>query len=107
MATDDTFTTAAIGLNYPQLIRPVDVRFGYTCSRSIGETHNDTSGVPSSFPDMRTERQTLNLGLSNPFSESLSVGFDYYFESFDSDDWQLDGVDPDTISNLLALGADA
>ena len=105
--TDDTFTTAAIGLNYPQLIGPVDMRFGYTWSRSIGETRNDTSGVPSSFPDMRTERQTLNLGLSYPFNESLSVGFDYYFESFDSDDWHLDGVDPDTISNLLALGADA
>jgi hypothetical protein len=25
----------------------------------------------------------------------------------DSDDWALDGVNPDTIPNLLALGADA
>ena len=56
---------------------------------------------------MRSKRQTLNLGLSYPFSDSLSVGFDYYFESFDSEDWHLDGVDPDTISSLLALGADA
>jgi MtrB/PioB family decaheme-associated outer membrane protein len=105
--TDDTFTTATLGFDYPQLIGPVDARIKYTWSKSIGETQNDTNGLPSSFPDMRSKRQTLNLGLSYPFSDSLSVGFDYYFESFDSEDWHLDGVDPDTISSLLALGADA
>ena len=105
--TDDTFTTATLGVNYPQLLGPVDTRLEYTWSRSIGETRNNTSGLPLSFPDLRTKRQTLNVGLSYPLSDALSIGFDYYFESFDSDDWSLDGVNPDTIPNLLALGADA
>jgi hypothetical protein len=47
------------------------------------------------------------VGLSYPYSERLTFGFDYLFESLDSDDWALDGVGADTISNLLALGADS
>jgi len=63
--------------------------------------------LPTSFPDLRSTRQNVKLGLSYPFSESLSFGFDYFFEGLDSDDWALDGVSPDTVPNLLALGAQA
>ena len=45
--------------------------------------------------------------MSYPYNDSLTFGFDYIFERMDSDDWALDGVNPDTIPNLLALGADA
>jgi len=105
--TDDTFTTATLGMTYPELFGPVDASFEYTWSQSVGETRNDTSGLPTSFPDLRSKRQNIKLGLSYPYNESLSFGFDYVFESLDSDDWALDGVDPDTIPNLLALGANA
>jgi hypothetical protein len=29
----------------------------------------------------------------------------YLFEDYDVDDWTLDGVQPDTVNNLLASGA--
>jgi len=49
----------------------------------------------------------LKLGVSYPYSESLSVGIDYIYEKYSSSDWALDDVGPATIPNLLALGADA
>ena len=105
--TNDRFTTATIGIVYPQLFSMLDASLEYAWSDSVGESRSDTNGLPTAFPDLRSTRQNLNLGLSYPFSDSLSFRFDYIFESFDSDDWALDGVNPDTIPNLLALGANA
>jgi hypothetical protein len=73
----------------------------------VGETDNNTSGLESSFPDLRTKRHNIKLGLSYPYSKSLSFGFDYLYEKFESDDYALDGVEPDTVSNLLSLGTDS
>ena len=105
--TNDTFNMATLGLNYPGLFSVVDASLEYGWSESIGESGSDTSGLPNSFPDLRSQRSNLNLSLSYPYSDSLSLRFDYMFESLDSDDWSLDGVGPDTIPNLLALGANA
>jgi MtrB/PioB family decaheme-associated outer membrane protein len=105
--TDDRFVTAMMGVVYPELFGPVDASVEFTWSRSVGQIRNDTSGLPTAFPDLRSTRRNVKLGLSYPFSESLSLGFDYFFEGFDSDNWALDGVSPDTIPNLLALGANA
>ena len=105
--TDDRFSTVTLGLAYPGLLDTVDVSLEYTWMQSVGETENNTSGLVTSFPDLRHTRRNIKLGLSYPVSESLSFGFDYFFESVDSDDWMLDGVEPATIPNLLSLGADA
>jgi MtrB/PioB family decaheme-associated outer membrane protein len=105
--TDDSFTTVTLGVIYPELIGRLDANLGYGWADSRGESKSNTSGLPTSFPDLRSNRQNLNLGLSYPYNDSLTLRFDYIFESMDSDDWALDGVNPDTIPNLLALGADA
>jgi len=105
--TDDRFTTATIGIVYLQLFDMLDASLEYAWSDSVGESRSDTNGLPTAFPDLRSTRKNLNLGLSYPFSDSLSFKFDYIFESFDNDDWALVSVNPDTIPNLLALGANA
>ena len=105
--TDDTFTTATIGTTWPELIGKLDGNIEYIWSQSVGSTKNDTSGLPTTFPDLRSKRQNLKLGVSYPYSESLTFGFDYIYEKFSSSDWHLDGVEPNTIPNLLALGANA
>ena len=51
--------------------------------------------------------KNVKLSISYHYSESLSFGLDYIYEKFSSSDWHLDEVEPNTIPNLLALGADA
>jgi MtrB/PioB family decaheme-associated outer membrane protein len=104
--TDDRFQTATAGVIWPDIIGRIDATFEYAWSQSVGEVNSNTSGLPDSFPDLRTKRQTVRAGLNYPYSKSLSFGFNYLFESLDSDDWSLDNVEPDTMNNLLALGAD-
>jgi MtrB/PioB family decaheme-associated outer membrane protein len=105
--SDDTFTTASIGANWPGLIGKLEGKAEYIWSQSVGEIDTDTSGLPSSFPDLRTKRQNITLGVSYPYSDALSIGVDYIYEDFSSSDWHLDGVEPATVGNLLSLGADA
>jgi len=105
--TDDSFTTVTLGIIYPGLLSKLDANLEYGWADSRGESNSNTSGLPTSFPDLRSNRQNLNLGLSYPYNDSLTLRFDYIFERMDSDDWALDGVNPDTIPNLVALGADA
>ncbi len=105
--TDDSFTTATVGVAYPDIFGPMDAVFEYTWSKAVGETRNATNGLASSYPDLGSTRQNVKLGLSYPYNESLSFAFNYLYESFTSDDWALDGVEPDTISNLLSLGANS
>jgi len=34
----------------------------------------------------------------------MSLYLGYWYESYDSSNWSIDGVTPDTIPNVLALG---
>jgi hypothetical protein len=103
--TEDDFSTATLGIVYPRLIGSIDATLDYSWSHSVGETKSNTSGLESSFPDLRTTRQNIRLGLRYPYSKSLSLGLDYFYEDFESDDYALEGLEPDTVSNLLSLGA--
>jgi Putative outer membrane beta-barrel porin, MtrB/PioB len=37
--------------------------------------------------------------------EDLSIAASYAYEYYNAQDWQLDGIGPATVPNLLALGA--
>ena len=105
-ATDDIFNTATVGLRYPELIGPLDAFLEYTYADSEGEIASDTSGLTDQFPDLETTRHSFRLGLDYPWSDRLSLRLQYLYEDFDSADWALEGVNADTVPNLLSLGAD-
>ncbi|MEJ2089604.1 MAG: MtrB/PioB family decaheme-associated outer membrane protein, partial [Gammaproteobacteria bacterium] len=104
--TEDDFDTATVGYHHPGLLGPIGVRLDYTWSRGTGETGNNTSGRLSRFPDLKSVRQTVGVGLDYALSDAWRLGFDYYHEKLNSHDWALDGLEPATVPNLLALGAD-
>ena len=104
--TDDTFSTATIGIRYPQIISRVDAFAEYTYADSDGEVQNNTSGLVSQFPDLDTTRHTLRIGLDYPWREDLTLSLQYLYEDYDSADWALEGINADSVSNLLSLGAD-
>jgi MtrB/PioB family decaheme-associated outer membrane protein len=104
--TNDKFFTGTIGLKYPGIIRKLGANIEYTYAKSTGQISNDTSGVDSDFPNLETRFHQVKLGLDYPYSKALSLKFGYLFQKYNADDWALDGVSPDTVPNLLSLGAD-
>jgi len=103
--TQDEFDSASIGFDHRSLFGPVGFRFEYGWSRSRGRTNNETNGLAGRFPDLKSLRETVRLGLEYPLDDGWTIGLDYLYENVVSDDWALDGVGPATVPKLLSLGA--
>lgn len=107
-ATDE-FDTIIVGLLVPELTEKLKLNVDYTYSTSTGETGiaflNTTAGGP--FPDLETDLHSLRVSLDYQWRDSTTFRIGYWYESYRSDDWALDGVQPATVANLLSLGADA
>lgn len=73
-----------------------------------GDTDISTtsSGVDQSFPVIKSELESLRVRLSHRRSERLHIDLSFLYESFQTNDWALAGVEPDTIPNVLTMGAD-
>jgi len=104
--TKDDFDSVSLGFDHPGLIGPVGVRLEYGLSRSTGRVGNNTSGLVTRFPDLRSKRETVGLGFRYDLNDNWRFGLDYYYEKVESDDWALNDVGPATITNLLSMGAD-
>jgi MtrB/PioB family decaheme-associated outer membrane protein len=102
---NDKFFTGTLGLKYPGIFRNLGANIEYTYAKSTGQIGNDTGGVQSDFPNLETRFHQVKLGLDYPYSKALSLKVGYLFQKYNADDWALDGVSPDTVPNLLSLGA--
>ena len=104
--TSDKYFTATLGLKYPEIIRKLGANLEYTYASSTGQITNQTNGLISDFPDLETRFHQVRLGLEYPYNKDLSLKFGYLFQKYRANDWALEGVSPDTVPNLLSLGAE-
>jgi len=98
---DDVIGTGGVGVKYKALAGKLDLGADYTLSRSRGKTEV-SGGTP--FPDLTSRLGSLKLQGVYRLNDTMSVAAAYWYESYRSTDWQLDGVTPNTISNVLSLG---
>lgn len=99
---NDTITTAGIGLTQA-INEQLDIGADFTLSRTVGEI-TVTTGSPSVFPDNVTNLDSLKLYANYKLKEAMSLYLGYWYERYDSSNWALDGVTPNTIPNVLTLG---
>ncbi len=76
----------------------------YMLSPSYDNTDNGVSGVQQAFPQSSTKLTSTRFEASYQWTAAAQIHFRYTREQYSSSDWALNGVDPATISNLLALG---
>jgi MtrB/PioB family decaheme-associated outer membrane protein len=106
-AHDDGFVHLGGGLVVRNIGDNVDLTLDY--ARTDGETLirvERTGFVPSDFPSIDTELDSLRGKLTYRGSDRFEVDLSLRYERFQSNDWALAGVDPDTIPTVLGLGAD-
>ena len=73
-------------------------------SRSRSNVSVDTGASGPSFPTVSTSMDRFKLYASYRLKDNLSLIGSYWYERYDSQNWALDGVAPDTVNNLLAFG---
>jgi MtrB/PioB family decaheme-associated outer membrane protein len=104
--TGDEYWNGTIGLRIPRLARRWGMNLEYTRATSKGEIEIDNAGLQSQFPDLRSDLHQLKVGVDYAFNPAWSLRLGYWYEKLESEDWALEGVEPDTVPNLLSLGAE-
>jgi MtrB/PioB family decaheme-associated outer membrane protein len=104
---EDEFLTVGTGIRFDKVLGKVDLTLDYTFARSEGQIATEAVVGGGPFPQLDTELNSVRIGAGYDVNERLRVNLTYVFEDYDSSDWQLDGVQPTTVRNLLSLGADA
>lgn len=103
---DDDFTTLSAGVRIRRIAEKVDLQFDVT--RSDGESAiNVVSDAEGSdpFPDLTSELSFVRLRLTYHQSARTQFSLNVRYQGFDTEDWALQGVQPDTITSVLSLGA--
>jgi MtrB/PioB family decaheme-associated outer membrane protein len=97
---NDTFNTGGVGVKHKFEKRKIDFGADYVLAASTGEI--SVSGQP--FPDLTTTLNSLKVYADYNFKKHVSLNGAIWWEKYDSDNFQLDGVTPSTIPNVLTLG---
>lgn len=102
----DEFRTVGGGIVLRRLTETTDLSLDYL--HTDGQTAISLLRVGSSrsqFPDLESSQDSLRLKVTYRQSDRLDIDLRLRYESFETKDWALAGVGPDTIPTILSLGA--
>lgn len=104
--TEDRFVVTGLGLQ--ARINPrVSLALDLVSARSEGDIRVETEGQGSPFPTLETDLFSARLRLDFRATEQWGVKVELEHETYDSNDWALDGLGPDGIASILSLGAES
>lgn len=104
--TDDRFLTAGIGIT-ARLGSRTEIGLDYVSSNADGDIRTDTGAGEPAFPTLETDLRNARLRLEYRATEQWGLKVYLEHENYDSSDWALDGIEPDTIPNILSFGAES
>jgi MtrB/PioB family decaheme-associated outer membrane protein len=105
---EDQFTTAGGGFLWKDAWSKWDFGVDYTWAKSEGtiETVAAPAAAAGAFPKLETELNSLRVSATYDVSERLAVAVAWTWEDYSSSDWQIGGVEPATVINLLSMSPD-
>jgi MtrB/PioB family decaheme-associated outer membrane protein len=103
----DKIDSFGLGVKHAAIKDKLDIGADYTYMRTNSDIVVNTGVSNPPFPNLSTSLNSLKLYADYRLKESVSLQAGYWYERYDSRDWRLDGVAPNTIPNVLALGLQA
>jgi len=108
---DDRIQSVGLGLKKENLVPNLDLTLDYVYSDAKGERDLNAPPAPLApsepYPDLSTKVHTFKLTADYQFKKSTTFRVRYWYEKYSSDDWAVDGVLPDSLRNVLTIGAEA
>jgi MtrB/PioB family decaheme-associated outer membrane protein len=101
---NDTINVIGIGVKHMVMENKFDIGADYTTSRSKGRITVDTGVPTATFPDLVTQLDSLKLYATYRLKDNISLQGAYWYETYDTENWMLNGVTPSTIPNVLTFG---
>ena len=101
----DRFDVLGVGVKHSAMANKLDIGADLTISRSHSDVAVDINATAPPFPTATTQLDSLKFYATYKLRDNLWLSGSYWFEHYDSQDWQYEGILPATIPNLVALGA--
>ena len=76
----------------------------YLLAPTYDNTDTTAGGLQQAFPQNWTKLESTRLDLAYRWTSAMQIHFRYTRETYNSNDWALNGVGSSTVPNLLALG---
>jgi hypothetical protein len=76
----------------------------YVHAPSYADTNSVLGGLGQGFPQNWSKLDSARLGMTYRWTPALQLHLRYEHESYNSNDWALDGVGAATVPNLLSMG---
>jgi MtrB/PioB family decaheme-associated outer membrane protein len=103
---EDEFTTIGAGVNFREIGERFDLQLDYMRSEGASSINLDSVvDGPAQFPDLETNLDYLRVRLGFRQSERIEWNLYALYQTFETEDWALQGVTPDALPLLLSLGA--
>jgi MtrB/PioB family decaheme-associated outer membrane protein len=103
----DQFNTFGVGVTHNAMKGKLELGGDLTVSRSHSTTTILLGTFSTSFPTVKTSLDSVTLRGVWHQSAKLALLGSIAYEHYDSKNWQLDGILPGTVPNLLAFGEQA
>jgi MtrB/PioB family decaheme-associated outer membrane protein len=103
--SEDTVHTVGVGVELPMMNEELTLSLDYMYSTSTGDIEQ-TAGpaiTAAPLPDLETDWHNVVVDLEYFVRTDLSLGFSYQYSSYESDDWAVDNVSANTLSNVIGL----
>lgn len=100
----DRVEAYGFGIKHAAIPDKLDLGADLSFSRARSDTSVQTAAGEPPYPTAETTRDVVKLYASYKLNDSMWLDGSWWYESYKSNDWRLDGVQPDTVYNLLAFG---
>jgi MtrB/PioB family decaheme-associated outer membrane protein len=104
---NDTYDSAGLGVKHQLIKNKLDVGADYVLTRSTGKIKVVTGAPNPDFPDLKTSLDSVKLYADYRLKENMTLHAAYWYEHYNSKSWAVDGVNPDTIPNVISFGEDS
>jgi MtrB/PioB family decaheme-associated outer membrane protein len=105
--TRDEFGVLGFGLKHAAIPDKFDIGADLWFSRARSDISVQTGVGEPPFPTNKNSRDVVKLYASYKLNDRTTLDGSYWHESSTAQDWRVDGVQPNTVYDLLAFGNQA
>lgn len=106
ISNKDVIYTAGVGLDWTIIEDKwsASIDYAYSTADTTIKPKAGSNLSVAELPDIKTKLHSFSLSSDYQMQNNLRFRFNYRYEYYQSDDFALDGIEPDTLFNVIGLG---
>lgn len=103
--SEDSSYSGGAGVDWNVIEDKFNVKMDFLASHTVTQTTPRSDGLAFlSLPDVKTDLYQVTVTGEYKFKDNMGARFHYLYEAYDTSDFARDGVNVDTLANVILLG---